>query len=524
MRKILLLISGICVFAFVILIFPKTAKAADFNPNLLISDYDFTNSGSMSASQIESFLQSRGSAFANYTIPEYINVPFPYRKGDGSSDWGSVSVRQYNDATGERLYGTRMSDFLAKEGRDHGINPQAMMVLMQRESSSITSSSISGVCRAWPVFYGFNEIMASYGYDYNTARQRAIDFGGPGQQIAYATWNLGYRHARVDLSPLWIDGVLISPRSKATKLLYIYTPHIYWGNYNFWKIFGTWFGHTGGFSLIQKNDGSPEIYLLQSGKKLHIPSLEILNECFSGMTPDLLSALAVDNYPDSLLVRASGYSPVWVIRSDQKEWLPDLGTSGVLYPGESVQVLSRDLKRLIDLLPNSGDLCGLLRGSGSAVYLAGNGVKRWIPGRYTFLALSLSWDKIRVIPNSTLDNIETKPPVYYLLVQGSGDAVYLITGGAKRRIPSRDYFDRFGFGWGEIHKVPDKWLGDKKTGFSLGPLIKYYNSRVVYYLDDNGQKRRIPSRDRFDELGFKWSEILLADLGLLSRYPTGPNM
>ncbi len=523
MRKILFLILGICAFVLVILIFPKTVKAASFNPNLLISDHDFTNSGSMSASQIESFLQSRGSAFANYTIPEYIDVPFFYRDGVGNERVGHVSVRQFNDITGEKLYGMKMSVLLAKEGRDHGINPRAMMVLMQRESSSITSSSISGICRAWPVFYGFNEIMASHGYNETTARQRAIDFGGPGQQIAYATWNLGNRHNQVDLSPLWIDGVLIRPLSRATKVLYIYTPHIYNGNYNFWKIFGSWFGHTGGFSLIQKNDGSPEIYLLQSGKKLHIPNLEILNECFSGMKIDPLSPPVVNGYPNSLLVRVSGYRAVWAIHSGQKEWIPDFGTLGVLYPSKSIQTLSRDLKKFIDLF-DSDNLCGLLRGSGKAVYLVGNGVKRWISSSYTFSALGLSWRKVRTISDTTLNNIETSSPIYYLLAQGSDAAVYLIVGGTKRHIPSRDYFDRFGFDWEEVHEVSDNWLKSKKTSSRIGPLIKSYNSRAVYYLDDNGQKRRIPSRDRFEELGFKWNEILISDLSFLSRYPTGPNM
>ncbi len=522
MRKILLLISGICVFVFVILIFPKIAKAADFDPNLLISDYDFANSGSMSASQIESFLQSRGSAFANYTIPEYINVPFPYRDGAGNDKWGSVAVRQYNDATGERLYGMRMSDFLAKEGRDHGINPQAMMVLMQRESSSITSSSISGVCRAWPVFYGFNEIMASYGYDYNTARARAIDFGGPGQQIAYATWNLGYRHARVDLSPLWIDGVLISPRSKATKVLYIYTPHIYNGNYNFWKIFGTWFGHTGGFSLIQKNDGSPEIYLLQSGKKLHIPSLEILNECFSGMTPDSLSVSVVDSYPDSLLVRVSGYSPVFVIHSSKKKWIPSMPVLRALYAGKSIQVVSKGLKKLIDLYPESEHRCGLIKGLGPEVYLTGNGIKNWIPDPYTFLSWGFSWGSIRGISDSELNNIETKAPKYYL-VRGSGVKVYLTSRATKRWIATADYFNRFGFNWADIHRVSDSWLRSKRTGSNLGPLIRSSGSNKVYYLD-NGQKRWIPDETRFKELGFAWSQILLSSSALTDAYPTGPNM
>lgn len=523
MRKILLLISGICVFILVVLILPKTVKAASFNPNLLISDHDFTNSGSMSAGQIESFLQSRGSAFANYTIPEYVDVPFRYHDGAGNRLWGSVAVRQFNDVTGEKLYGMKMSALLAKEGRDHGINPQAMMVLMQRESSSITSSSLSDACRAWPVFYGFNEIMANYGYNKTTARQRAIDFGGPGQQIAYATWNLGYRHARVNLSPLWIDGVLITPRSKATKVLYIYTPHIYNGNYNFWRIFGSWFGHTGGFSLIRKNDGSPEIYLLQSGRKLHIPTIEILNECFSGMDIDSLSASVVDSYPNSLLVRVSGYKAVWAIHSGQKEWIPDFGTLGVLYPSKPIQTLSRDLKKFINLF-DSDNLCGLIRGSSKAVYLAGNGVKRWISSSYTFSALGLSWRKIRTISDSDLNNIETAPPIHYLLAQGSNAAVYLIVGGTKRHVPSRDYFDRFGFDWEEVHGVSDNWLKSKKTSSRIGPLIKSYNSRVVYYLDDNGQKRRIPSRDRFNELGFKWNEILISDLSLLNRYPAGPNM
>src|SRR3972149_7565489 len=251
MKKILLILVTILISANWWLMPEKAEKAsaatvsATFNPNLLISDADFTNKNAKSAAQIQAFMLNKGSAFTNYTVPEYVNVPFPYRDGAGNARWGTGAVRQHNDGSGENLYGMKMSTLIYQEAQQHGINPEVLIILMQRESSSITQGQISDTRKAWPIFYGFNEAMAGFKLDYATSRQRAIDYGGAGQQIAYATWWLRDRY---DRNIKWggypiIDGQVMSPGSRATQVLYVYTPHIYWGNYNFWKYYYNWFAN-----------------------------------------------------------------------------------------------------------------------------------------------------------------------------------------------------------------------------------------------------------------------------------------
>jgi hypothetical protein len=76
-------------------------------------------------------------------------------------------------------------------------------------------------------------------------RQRAIDFGGVGQQIAYATYWLevrfqNYSTNKTYLNPLLVDGQLLAIRNAASYLLYIYTPHLS-ANRNFYDIFVSWF-------------------------------------------------------------------------------------------------------------------------------------------------------------------------------------------------------------------------------------------------------------------------------------------
>jgi len=205
---------------------PPKAQA-DYNMNLIVSDAYFTNYNSMTAAQINNFLIAQGSVYANYVIPRNIDVPYPYAGGH----WDTVLVEQINSGTSEIFYGKTVAQLIYGEAQTHHINPRVILAIMQKESSTITQSEVSSTRMAWPLFYAFNDTMATFGYDQATSQNIAIDFGGAGQQIAYATWNFRDKFDKWNNGTLgnWraamsIGGTTVYPQSIATRLLYTYTP------------------------------------------------------------------------------------------------------------------------------------------------------------------------------------------------------------------------------------------------------------------------------------------------------------
>jgi hypothetical protein len=216
-------------------------KTTDFNPNELISDSDFTNYNSMTLAEIQNFLETNKSYLANYVIPAEEEVSFCYNGGKSS-----VKISQKNA-------GKKISEAIFAEAQEHQINPQVILTTIQKESSAINLENIPNMTRhAWLLGYGYNNSMAACTYNFDQAKSEA-DKGGIGNQIAYASWNfqknfingLGPNTSKVGDKIILSNGnkesTEVTLSNRATACLYRYTPHVYNGNYNFWKNYQTWF-------------------------------------------------------------------------------------------------------------------------------------------------------------------------------------------------------------------------------------------------------------------------------------------
>jgi uncharacterized membrane protein len=261
-RKIKNILRGLL---FMSLFLPFLAYA-QYDPTFLLSDEVLRDYNSMSEADINNFLRSKGSWLADYIIPQNVSVAYPYLQPDGSVTIGYVDAFQgYN---GKNFFGKTVARLIFEEAQEHRINPRVILVLLQRESSAITRNAPSSkLTETWPLFYYFNEAMASClagdtsKCNNDLYRQRAIDFGGVGQQIAYATYWLEVRFQSYStnknyLTPLSIDGQLFSIRNAATYLLYIYTPHLS-ANKNFYDIFVSWFCDPTGTQCLSNSPAPP---------------------------------------------------------------------------------------------------------------------------------------------------------------------------------------------------------------------------------------------------------------------------
>ena len=250
------------------------ATGGDFNPGMIISDAAFYNPSAMSIAQIQAFLNGK---VTNCTV-------------------GFTCLKDYTESTASRTASAYCSAYtgganqtaaamISSVAQACGINPQVLIVLLQKEQGLITSQAPSAgkyrsatgfacpdtaPCDA--EFYGFFNQL------YSAARQYKVYQAFPG--------SFGYRAGRVN-TILWHPNAACGTsqvfiENQATAGLYIYTPYrpndaalanmggtgdacSSYGNRNFWAFYSDWFGLVAGPPPVLTSNsllGEPRQYLL----------------------------------------------------------------------------------------------------------------------------------------------------------------------------------------------------------------------------------------------------------------------
>ncbi|MBU6389264.1 hypothetical protein KGQ71_01990 [Patescibacteria group bacterium] len=474
MRKLIALIALMLTFLSP-LARSATARATDpypFDPNILISDDSFLRTESMTGDNVNQFLISHGSWLANYIIPQFVDVPYPCLDSNGNPSYPTVRVEQV-DVNGKPLYGMRAADLLAQRAQQNGINPQVILVTLQKESSAITSATASSsLSQAWPLFYGYNEPMASFKLSCADSMAQAQGYGGIGQQLAYAPYGLHQMYSGGSCpltTALTIDGVSLNVKSRATAVLYCYTPHIYNGNHNFWYYFVTWFGE------IPPAPYSSPLLLDSSTGKVYL----------------------------------ADQSQLWHVRTadDFRNWGFSWG---------SLQPLAGSAYAAYSMV---GDVSSLVSTSWGRVFLIENGRKRPIMSARLFYLFGYSWSDVTRLNDAIIAEIPTGVPVWELVRIEGTSAIYFQSRGTNYYIPDQATFqDTWGFHWDEVADVPSYEVLQFPFGSSLSRLVKS-NDNTIFYVDD-GHKFRIPSADMFNQYGFQWSNVVAIESSFLDHLPT----
>lgn len=258
-----------------------TASAA-FNGNRLIDDGIFSNISSMSAAQIDTFLNDHGSCISpnsGFSAPD----PTGYSPSSGYQYGGNVTA------------GT----VIAHAAQAYDLNPQVLITTLQKEQSLITSTSCTTNTISKAVGYACPDNIQSFDYSglnlytrsgvtYTSVTDTCVNGAakaGFTQQLIRASWLLKFGQQRALGNTNWaivrgnwdnsddlqacysgpvtegtfktcpsgpstyhdglttIDGSSVHIDTGATGALYWYTPHFH-GNQNFVSIFETWFGST----------------------------------------------------------------------------------------------------------------------------------------------------------------------------------------------------------------------------------------------------------------------------------------
>ncbi|MFA6548279.1 MAG: serine hydrolase [Candidatus Magasanikbacteria bacterium] len=245
MRKIL-------VFLLVLtLLIPQLAIAqADFNPQFIISDNEMFDYQGWVISDIQNFLEDRGSYLANYQTEDINGNP---RTAAGIIFDASQTYR---------------------------VNPKYLLVTLQKEQSLITDDAPAQKQLDWATGYAVCDSC-------DRSDPKVAKHKGFAKQVDDAAGIMRWYYDNKDTnsiikkkdSLLSIDNTSVTPQSWATAFLYTYTPHLH-GNKNFWRIWSTWFSQNyPNGTLVKISDStstSTDIWLIQDGKKRKFKNLTVL--------------------------------------------------------------------------------------------------------------------------------------------------------------------------------------------------------------------------------------------------------
>ncbi|MGW9112803.1 hypothetical protein [Microbacterium sp. NPDC055683] len=225
-----------------------------FDPGNIISDAVFYNSGAMTAAQIQTFLKGKVPACQS----GYVCLKdYKTRTTDRAAD--SYCTKPYQGAASETA-----ATIIAKVAKACGINPQVLLVMLQKEQGLVTHT--------WPSDWRYTIAMgmacpdtsacdtAYYGFQnqvYGAARQYQIY-----AKASWFTWFPVGKSSQVRYHPNASCGSsAVTIKNKATASLYYYTPYqpnaaalkagygtgdscSAYGNRNFYNYFTDWFGST----------------------------------------------------------------------------------------------------------------------------------------------------------------------------------------------------------------------------------------------------------------------------------------
>ena len=240
----------------------EAASLANFDPGYIISDWQMGNYNSMSEAEIQAWLTSKNScANTNYNYYLGLSANKNYTWHFENGHFICLSEERFGDNDNEIgfQYSESAAHIIWQAAQDYRINPQVLLVLLQKETGLITDPIPNNGDYRKATGYGCPDTAACsskyYGFK-NQIRNAAALFrtvldGG------WTNYPLGENYIQYNPNAS-CGGSVVNIRSLATSALYRYTPYqpnegalaagygtAYcgaYGNRNFYLYFEDWWG------------------------------------------------------------------------------------------------------------------------------------------------------------------------------------------------------------------------------------------------------------------------------------------
>ncbi|HIO87861.1 TPA: hypothetical protein EYN47_03575, partial [Candidatus Saccharibacteria bacterium] len=283
---------------------------SDFEAGRIIDDAVFTDKTAMNVNEIQAFLDAKmpncdvnGTGTSPWYAPDYDGDGKQERweygqyKGNPTpftclKDYVENPTTQVNNYGGGSVSGGKTAaEIIWQAAQDHDINPQVLLVTLQKESSLVTD--------AWPFERQFDRAMGYACPDSGPNNSANCDEShyGFANQINKAAWQfrryltypdnynfaVGNRYIQYNPSAS-CGGSTVNIQTAVTAALYNYTPYQpnqaalnnypgtascgAYGNRNFWFTFNEWFGGTrlDDYSLTEVNI-TPTVDIVEGGER-----------------------------------------------------------------------------------------------------------------------------------------------------------------------------------------------------------------------------------------------------------------
>ena len=148
----------------------------------------------------------------------------------------------------------------------------------------------------------------------------------------------------------------------------------------------------------------------------------------------------------------------------------------------------------------------------SAVYQISKGTKRHLPSIEVFNSYGYAWSGIQTITQAQLD---AYPRTELIKTDQDPKTYHFSTTRVRRWLASSAIFDGYGYQWDKLVIIND-------TEMAVYPdcrVIKTVTSPDVYMLSNN--KRKITSIDAYNTLGYRWEDIDIVSQLEMDFYTTG---
>lgn len=433
MRKIMVLLLTLS------LLIPQLAIAqVDFNPQFIISDNEMFDYQGWTISDIQKFLEARGSYLSNYQT-EDLN--------------GNIRTA---------------AGIIYDSSQTNQVNPKYLLVTLQKEQSLITDDSPAQKQLDWATGYAVCDSCDRN--DPKVAKHKGfakqVDDAGGIMRWYYQNKDFNSIIKKKD-SVLSIDDTEVIPQSWATAFLYTYTPHLH-GNQNFWRIWQTWFSQNyPDGTLIKISDSSAtstDIWLLQDGKKRKFKNMTVL---ISRANPKMIISVPeseLSNYQIGPDITLPNYS---ILKTEQgKYFLLDYDALRPFASSDTVAKLGYNPDEIIDV--NSFDLLGYNNGpeisvsstapTGVIYQISDMGNKHYLLKDNNFYPITetnliaSNYNNVPIEKHKKKD-LEQFPIIYaapvikdgLLLQEQDTEQIYVIEKGKKRLLADADTFDAMGY-------------------------------------------------------------------------------
>ncbi|MDD3435341.1 MAG: hypothetical protein PHY76_02570 [Patescibacteria group bacterium] len=456
----------------------------NFNPARILEDSDMLDINSLSLAEIQAFLESKNSFLATFKTTNAYGTPnksvaeIIYDAANNNYDCKDVSLSE-NPTEAERQSKCRLITT---------ISPKVILATIQKESSLIETTAYNARVDGWALGYGCpdggscNPYYKGLGKQINSAALQFLAYMKEPQHYPYKagqTYTFTNPYGTISKEPM-----TVTVETQATASLYNYTPHVYNGNYNFYRLFKAYFppgirNYPNG-SLLQIS-GEPGVWLIQNGVKRPFTNYSALTSRFDPKKIIIVSSAALTPYTKGEPIRFANYS--------------------------------------------------LIQVESGGIYLLVDNEKRPIDSMTTFKAIGFNQEELIAATENDLASyalgktITTASayPTGHLIQNPVNGGVYFVESGYKYPIPDRVFLETKFKGRkvtrGTVEEL-EKYETGAAVSFDDGELIKSDSVNTVYLISE-GRKRPFLTGETFEALGYKFSNVITVSPQHLASYPLG---